>query len=161
MVPFRALVHPAQPRKPPWARHHQRLAEGRGVPAIGKRQALAPRLVFARRHGLVGHEEIMQPARPGQAHLQRGVEHRGGIPQQGPRMVDGERLQEGLGREPRPTLEQMGQMGLREAHMIRDVADRGLRLPVLAQKGDGPAHMGVIRRSLLQRGRCSCGLFKS
>ena len=75
-------------------------------------------------------------------------------------MVDGQRLQQGLGREPRPTPEQMGQMGLREAHMLRDLANGGLRLPVVAQKADGPAHMGVIRRSLLKRGRCSCSLFK-
>ncbi len=50
-----------------------RLAEGRGVEAIGEPQAVAP--VVAGRHRIMGDEEVVQPAGPGQADVIGGVEH--------------------------------------------------------------------------------------
>ena len=64
--------------------------------------AFAARLEGAGRHGVVGDEEVVQPAGPGQADLVGRVEHGGGIGEQRAGMVEGERLDEGLRRQPRP-----------------------------------------------------------
>ena len=117
-------------RKPARRRHHQRGAERRGMEAVGDRQAFAAGLPFAGRHRLVGDEQVVQPARAGQADLVGGVEHARGIAQQLARAVERQRLQERLRRQPGPAAEQVMQFGRRDAGGFGDLLDLGLRAPV-------------------------------
>ena len=57
---------------------HDRLAEGRGVEAVAEHEVVAA--VVARRQGFVGDEQVVQPARPGEADVIGRVQHarRGG-----------------------------------------------------------------------------------
>ena len=136
----------ARPGEPARRRHHQRHAERAGMEAVGDGQAFAARLPFARRHRLVGDEQIVQPARAGQADFVGGVQHARRGAQQVARVVERERLQEGLRRQPAPAAEQMMQLGRRDAGGVGDGVDLGLRAPVAADMGDGAAHDVVIGR---------------
>src|SRR5262249_39556974 len=60
------------------------------------------------------------------------------------RAVERQRLQEGLGREPGPTSEQVVQLGRGDASHFRDRLDRRLLAPVLADVRDGAAHDVII-----------------
>ena len=108
--PASAKARPASPRA---VAITSAVPNGRGVKAVGDGQPFAAGLPFARRHRLVGDEQIVQPARPGQADLVGGVEHARGIAQQLARMIERERLQERLRRQPGPAAEQMMQFGRR------------------------------------------------
>ncbi len=77
---------------------HDRLAERRGVEAVSERQIVAA--IVARRQRLVGDEQVMQPARAGQADVIGRVEHARRIAQELPRPLDGDRLQERFRRQP-------------------------------------------------------------
>jgi hypothetical protein len=92
----------------------------------------------------VGDEEIMQPPRSGQADFERGVKHAGGIPQQPAGMVEGECLQEGLGRDPGPAAKQMVKITGADAGRCRDRLDLRLRPPALGHERDGAAHDLVV-----------------
>ena len=139
-----AGIAEGEARKPARRRHHQRDAERRGVEAIGDRQAFAAGLPFARRHRLVGDEQVVQPAGAGEADLVGRVEHARAIAQQLARIVERDRLQEGLRRQPGPAAEQVVQLVRRHADRMRDLLDLGLRAPVLGNVGDGAAHDGVV-----------------
>src|SRR5262245_544055 len=119
--------------------------------AIGHRQPAAARFPFAGRHRFVGDEEIVQPARSGQADLERGIEHAGGVPQQSARVVERERLQEGLGRNARPAAEQTMQIVGAHPGRCRDGLDLRLGAPVLGEERDGPAHDVVVCGSVAER----------
>ena len=67
------LVDEAEARHAARRRDDDRLAEGRGVEAISQRQIVAP--VVAGRQRLVGDEQIVQPARAGEADVIGRVEH--------------------------------------------------------------------------------------
>src|SRR5271166_5551300 len=108
---------PAMPRG-----DDDRLAERRGMKAILKGQIVPP--VVARRQRLVGHEKIMQPARTGEADVIGGVEYGRGIAQEFARALDGDRLQKGLGSEPRPALEHVLKVRRREPGLLGDLVDR-------------------------------------
>ena len=60
-------------------------------------------------------------------------------------MVERERLQERLRRQPAPAAEQMMQFGRGYAGGVRDDLDFGLRAPVSANMRDGAAHDVVVR----------------
>ena len=115
------------------------------------RQALAAGFPFARRHRFVGDEQIVQPARPRQAHFVGGVEHARGIAQQLPRAVERERLQERFRGQSGPAAEQMVQLGRRDAGGFGDGVDFGLLAPVLADVADGAAHHVVIGGGGIER----------
>ena len=68
-------------------------------------------------------------------------------------MVEGQRLQEGLRREPGPAPEQVMQFGRRDARSFRDGVDIRLFAPIAADMGDGaPDHVVVIGRTGKFRG---------
>ena len=92
--------------------------------AIAKNEIVAP--VVARRQRLVGDEQVVQPARAGKADVVSRVEHGRRIAQKLARPLDGDRLQERLRRQPGPALEQVLEMGGREADMPGDRLDRRL-----------------------------------
>ena len=75
----------------------------------------------------MGDEEIVQPARPGQAGVERGIEHAGGVPQQALGVIERQRLHERLWRQPGPAAEQMVQFVRRDAGGIRHRLDGRLR----------------------------------
>ena len=127
-------------------RHHQRHAERAGMESVGDGQAFAAGLPFAGRHRLMGDEQIVQPAGAGQADFIGGVEHARRGAQQLARMVERQRLQKGLRRQPAPAAEQMMQIGRRDAGGIGDDVDFGLRAPVAADMGDGAADDVVVGR---------------
>ena len=131
-------------QRPRSRRHHQRGAERRGMEAVVDGQAFAAGLPFARRHRLVGDEQVVQPAGAGQADLVGGVEHARGIAQQLARAVERERLQERLRRQPGPAAEQMVQLGRRDAGGFGDLLDLRLRAPVASDVSDGAAHDVVV-----------------
>ena len=81
--------------------------------AVGDGEPFAAGFPFARRHRLVRDEQIVQPAGAGQADLVGGVEHARRGAQQLARVVERERLQERLRRQPAPAAEQMMQIGRR------------------------------------------------
>ena len=87
----------------------------RGGNRSGSVRPSPPRLPFARRHRLVGDEQIVQAAGPGQPDLVGGVEHARGIAQQRARMIERDRLQEGLRRQAGPAAEQVMQLAGRHA----------------------------------------------
>ena len=111
-------------------------------------EATAMGLVDAGRHALMGHKEIMQAARAGKPELIGGVEDGGRIPQQLAGMVEGDRLQEGLGAQARPAREQALQMGGAEACLIRQGLERGLVAPVLGNESQRVFDQIVIVRLL-------------
>ena len=141
--PGSAKASPARPRS---VAITSAVAERRGVKAEMHRQPFAARFPFARRHRFVGDEQIVQPARAGQADLIGGVEHARRIAQQLPRAVERERLQERLRREPRPAAEQMMQLGRGDAGGFGDGFDLGLVAPMIADVSDGAAHDARSRR---------------
>ena len=146
-----AGIAEGEARKPARRRHHQRDAERRGMEAVGDRQALAAGFPFARRHRLVGDEQVVQPARAGEADLVGRVEHACRIAQQLARIVERDRLQEGLRRQPGPAAEQVMQLVRRDADGVRDLLDLGLGAPVFGDVGDRAAHDGVVVIGGLQR----------
>ena len=105
-----ARIGEGEAGKPAVGRHDQRRAERRGMEAVARSQALAAGLPFARRHRLVGDEQVVQPAGAGQADFVGGVEHARRIAQQLARAVERHRLQEGLRRQPGPAAEQVMQL---------------------------------------------------
>ena len=134
-------------------RHDQRVAERRRVKAEVNRQAFAAGLPFARRHRLVGDEQVVQAAGTGQADLVGGVEHARGVAQQLPGAVERQRLQEGLRGQSRPAAEQVMQFGRRDAGGVGDGLDLGLLAPVAADMADGAAHHVVVGGGSGERGR--------
>ena len=88
------------------------------------RQALGAGLPFARRHGLVRDEEIVQPTGAGQSDLVGGVEHARGIAQQRARVIDRQRLQKRFRCESGPASEQVVQLVRGDARGIGDRVDR-------------------------------------
>ena len=116
-------------------------------------QAFAAGLPFARRHRLVGDEQVVQAAGTGQAHRVGGVEHARGVAQQLPGAVERQRLQEGLGGEARPAAEQVMQLGRRDARGLGDGLDFGLLAPMAADMADGAAHHVIIGGRNGERGR--------
>ena len=115
------------------------------------RQTLAAGLPFARRHRLVGDEQIVQPARARQADFVGGVEHARGIAQQLPRAVERQRLHKSLRGEPGPAAEQVMQLGRGDARRFGNGFDLGLLAPVLADIADGAAHHVVIGGGVIER----------
>jgi len=87
----------------------------------------------------------MQPPRAGKADLERCIEHAGGVPQQRPGVVEGERLQEGLGRDPGPAAKQMVEIAGAYARRRRDGLDLRLCPPALGDERDGTAHDLIVR----------------
>ena len=120
--------------------------ERRGVEPVAHGQALAARLEVARGHRLVGDEKIVQPRRARKAKLVGRVKDAGGIGQQRLSVVEGDGLQEGLGRQPAPAPKQVVHMRGRQARMVGDRLQRGLVAPALRDIGDDSAHMFVIGR---------------
>src|SRR5262249_47342903 len=57
-----ARVRESETGEPSVGRHDQRAAERRGVEAVVDREAMAARLPFARRHGVVGDKQVVQPS---------------------------------------------------------------------------------------------------
>ena len=98
-----ALVDEAEAGQAARRGDDDRFAERRGVEAVGEAQVVAA--IVARRQRLMGDEEVVQPARAGKADVVGGVEHARRIAQQFARALDGDRLQKGLRRQPRPALE--------------------------------------------------------
>ena len=137
-----ALVDEAEAGQAPRRGDDDRLAERRGVEAIGEAQPFAP--IVARRQRLVGDEEVVQPARAGKTDVVGGVEHAGGVTQQFPRALDGDRLQERLRRQPRPALEDVLKVRGREADVRGDGLDRGLVAPARRNEFDRISDRGVV-----------------
>jgi hypothetical protein len=65
---------------------------------VVQRHAGAAVLPFARRHRLMGDEEIVQPAGTGQPRVERGVQDACGVAQQALGVIERQRLHEGLWR---------------------------------------------------------------
>ena len=111
------------------ARDHHRGAERRGMKAETQRHAGAAGFPFARRHRLMGDEQIVQPARAGQPDFEAAsstlAESRSSSG-----AVERQRLHEGLWRQPGPAAKQMVQFGRRDAGGFRHGFDRRLRAPV-------------------------------
>ena len=141
---FLAGIGESEPRKSALGRHHQRGAERGRVKAVGYGQPGAAGFPFPRRHRFVGDEEIVQPSRPRETDLERGVEHAGGVPQQPAGMVEGERLQECLGRDPGPAAKQMVEIAGAHAGRCRDGLDFRLCTPALGDERNGAAHDFVV-----------------
>jgi hypothetical protein len=139
-----AGVREGEAGEPTLGRHHQRGAERGGMKAVADGEAVAAGLPLARRHRLVRHEQIVQPARTRQPDLERGVEHARRVAQQPARMVERDRLQEGLGSEPRPAAEQMMQLGGGDAGGRGDRLGLRLVAPVLGDERDGAAHHVIV-----------------
>ena len=119
--------------------------------AIVQREPFAAGLPFAGRHRLVGDEQVVQPARPGEPHFISSVEHGGGGAQQRARAVERDRLQEGFRRQARPAAEQMMQLGRGDADRVRDLLDLGLLAPLLRDEADGLADDVVVACRRVQR----------
>ena len=99
--------------------------------AVTDSQPAAARLEVAGRHGLMRDEQIVQTARAGQADLVGGVEQRQAVIQQAARMVHGDGLQEGFGRQTGPAGEKLLQRGRLKAGLVgqmrQAMAGRGSR----------------------------------
>ena len=115
-----ALVDEAEAGEASRRGDDDRFAERGGVEAVGEAQAVAA--IVARRQRLMGDEEVVQPARPGKADVVGGVEHARRIAQQFARALDGDRLQKGLRRQPRPALEDVLKVRSGEADVVGDGA---------------------------------------
>ena len=161
-----AVIDKTQARHPARRRDDDRLAERRGMVAIAKNEIVAS--VVARGQRLMGDEEVMQPARAGEADVISRVEHARRIAQKRTRPLDGDRLQKRLRREPGPAFEDMLEVGGREADMAGDRLDRRLVAiaggdefervldgGVIAARGRGGWHIehGLIRISSCRRPR--------
>ena len=123
---------------------HDRGAERRGMKSVTQRHAGAAVLPFARRHRLMGDEQIVQPSRARKPGVEGGVEHAGGIAQQALGVIERQRLHEGLWRQPGPAAKQMVQLIGRDAGGIRHRFDGRLRAPVLRDEGDGAPHRIIV-----------------
>ena len=119
-----------------------RFAERRRVEAVGEFEVVAA--IVAGRQRLMGDEQVVQPARPGQADVVGGVEHARRIAQQLARPLDRQRLQEGLRRQPGPALEHVLEVRRGETDMVGDRLDRRLVAPAGRDEFDRLAHDGVI-----------------
>ena len=115
-IPRAASAAPCR-RAPPRVRRRRR---SRGRPDRAARRRRSPRRtarggsrsedevvapIVAGRQRLVGDEEVVQPARAGEADVIGRVEHGRRIAQKFARALDGDRLQERLRRQPGPALE--------------------------------------------------------
>ena len=140
-----AVVDEAEPGEAALGRDQDRLAEGRGVEAEAHGEPRAAGLEVARRHRLVGDEEVVQAARAGQADLVGRVEHARRVGEERLGVVERDRLQEGLRRQPAPAPEEVVHMGGRQPDMGGDRLERGLVAPALGDEGDDAAHALVIR----------------
>ena len=81
---------------------------------------------------------------PGEADLVGRVEHARRVGEQRLGVVERDRLQEGLRREPAPAPEEVVHMGRREADMLGDRFERGLVAPALRDEGDDAPHALVV-----------------
>ena len=149
-----AFVDEAEPGETALARDEDRLAERGRMEAEAHDEAGAAGLVVARRHGLVGDEQIVQAPGARQTDLVGGVEHAGGVGEQRLGAVERKRLQERLRRQAAPTPEQVVHMRRRQPDMRGDVVERGLLPPALRDEGDDAAHALVIRDRDVGVGRC-------
>ena len=137
--------------------HDQRVAEGRGMEAVADVDALAARLVGAGRHGLVGDEEIVQPAGAGQADLVGRVENRSRIGEQRAGMIEGQRLDEALRRQARPAGEQALQGERLQPDMAGDALQRRLLAPAPRDELDGAANDFVVGHAGFDRAWAGMG----
>ena len=94
----------------------------------------------------MGHEQIMQSPRAGKTGIERGVKHAGGIAQQPLGVIEGQRLHEGLGREPGPAAKQMVQFIGGDARRIRHRFDGRLLAPAFRDEGDGAPHRIIVTK---------------
>ena len=140
-----SLVDEAQARHAARRRDDNRLAERRGMEAISEDEIVAP--VVARRQRLVGDEQVVQAARAGEADVISRVEHARRIAQQFPSALDGDRLQEGFGREAGPALEDVLEVRRRKADMACDRLDRRLIAIAPGDELDRALDSGVIGAS--------------
>ena len=152
---FAALVGEGEAGEPVFRRHDERRAERRGVEAVADDEPFAARAIAAGRHRLVRDEEVVQPARAGEPDLVGGVEHGRGLLQQRARMVERQRLQEGLRRKPGPAREELLQPRRLHADLCGDRLERRLVAPV---RGDVFDHLTDDARSRsMPRGRRGVG----
>ena len=101
----------------------------------------------------MGHEQIMQAARPGKPDFVAGIEHACRIAQQLSRAIERERLQKRFRRQPGPAPEQVVQFGRGHAGGFGNGLDLGLFAPMAADMADGFAHDLVIGGSFGQQRR--------
>ncbi len=137
-----AVVDEAEAGDAARGRHHDRLAERRGVEAVAQDEVVAA--IVAGRQRLVRDEQVVQPARTRKPDVVGRVEHAGGIAQKLAGALDGDRLQERLRRQAGPTLEHMLEVGGRQSHLGRDLLDRGLVAPAGREEFDRAPDGGVV-----------------
>src|ERR1044071_3773206 len=125
----KAAAGEAQAADAALAQQHGGVAERRGLDAVAQGEVAAQRLVLARRHCLMRHEQVMQPARAGHAHGKGGVQDARALAQLATRLGQGQRLQEALRADPGPGGEQALEMARAEAGLSRHV----LKLRLLLQ----------------------------
>src|SRR5690606_33425996 len=139
-----ALVHEREGADPPLGQPDERRAEGRRVDAVADGEPLAAALELARRDGLDGDEQVVEPARPGEAGVVGGVEDaaRFGEGLLGVRQRDG--LEEPLGRGAGPAAEQPLGVERAQPDVRRHVGQRRLAVDVRAEVGDGRLDAAVV-----------------
>ncbi len=123
-------------------------AERRRMEAVGDgASAFGAGLPFAGRHRLVGDEQVVQPARTGQADLVGRVEDAGRRSAAASRALSSvSACRKRLRRQAGPAAEQMMQLGRRHARGFGDLLDLRLVAPVAADMRDGAAHDVVVGR---------------
>ena len=134
----------------------QGVAQRCGGEAVAQFDAGAMRANLARRHGFAAHHQVVQAAGPGEAGVQRRVEHIGRRTQCRARMLLGQVLQEALGRKPGPGREEPLQVVFAQLRRRRDFGQFRLARGVGADEGDGPRHCDVLPMpiaAVFQRGR--------
>jgi hypothetical protein len=115
--------------------------------AVTDREAPAALLPFARRHGFMGDEQVVQPAGAGKAKLEACIEHIRRLMQDRAGMVERHRCKKVLGRQTAPAAEQIGKRARGRPCSLGDRLDARLRVEVLRDKGDRPPHgLIVVRR---------------
>lgn len=120
-------------RRHPIRLHDAHPAERAVVEPVVDGQAPAASLAGARCHALAGHEEIVQAARPGQTRFMSRLEQARGVARKLPGVVDGQRLNRGLGAETRPAAEQALKMSGADTARPGKIFESGLMLPVLPE----------------------------
>jgi len=90
-------------------------------------------LVFTGRRGLEGHEQIVQPSRAGQSHVERRLQDTRRFAQTAFGVLDREALQKVLGRDTGPTMKEPVKVGFAQTARGGEVAQRGLPRMIFIQ----------------------------
>src|SRR5258706_16074910 len=93
-MPFSSIVNKTQPAHASLRRTQQAMAERRRMETVINVQPGAASFEFAGSDRLDRHEQIVQPARTGQARVQRRREHRARFGELLFRVFDGQKLEE-------------------------------------------------------------------